>query len=217
MTPALPLRGLYAITAQQPDDEAMLAAVAAAIEGGSAVIQYRDKWREEAAKLALAQRLRALCHARGVPLIINDDIALAAQAQAAGVHLGRDDAGVAEARRVLGPAAIIGVSCYNSLELARQAHALGASYAAFGRFFASNSKPLATPAALDTLQRAKAELAIPLAAIGGVTPANGAALLAAGADFLCAIEGVFGQPDVRQAARDYAALFSAGTVIQHPT
>lgn len=207
MKPALPPRGLYAITAQQPDDDAMLAAVAAAIEGGAVLVQYRDKWRDADAKRALARRLCALCHERGVPLIVNDDIALAAAVQAAGVHLGRDDAGVAEARRVLGPAAIVGVSCYNSLELARQAQTLGASYAAFGRFFASNSKPLATPAALDTLQQAKATLAIPLAAIGGVTPSNGAALLAAGADFLCAIEGVFGQPDVRQAARDYAALF----------
>lgn len=207
MTLPLPTQGLYAITSDSLSDEALLAAVAAALQGGVALLQYRDKMRALPAKQALAGRLRELCHQRGVPLIVNDDIALASAVNADGVHLGRDDASIAAARAKLGAGAIIGVSCYNSLDLARQAQAMGASYAAFGRFYTSSTKPLASPASVETLRQAKAELSIPLAAIGGVTPANGAVLQAVGASFLCAVEGVFGQPDPRQAARAYDALF----------
>lgn len=206
MTLPLPHRGLYAIT-NDLDDDALLAAVEAAIEGGAVLLQYRDKRRALLEKQALGRRLVELCHGLNVPLIVNDDIELAAQLDADGVHLGRDDAGIAAARAALGPGAIVGVSCYNSLELARRAQELGASYAAFGRFFPSNSKPGATPASLETLRLAKAELTIPVAAIGGVTPGNGAPLIAAGADLICAIDGLFGQPEVRCTAQNYAALF----------
>ncbi|BBL69653.1 thiamine phosphate synthase [Methylogaea oryzae] len=206
MTLALPRKGLYAIT-NDLDDDALLAAVQAAIEGGAVLLQYRDKRRSPAQKEALGRDLLQLCHGLGVPLIVNDDIELAARLGADGVHLGRDDAGIAAARAALGPDAIVGVSCYNSLELARRAQSLGASYAAFGRFFPSKSKPDATPASLETLRLAKAELRIPIAAIGGITPANGAPLAAAGADLICAIDGLFGHAEVRRSAQDYAALF----------
>lgn len=208
MSLPLPTHGLYAITGDGLGDDALLAAVAAAIRGGAALVQYRDKRSAPAAQLQLGQRLLQLCRAHRVALIVNDDVALAARLGADGVHLGKDDADPAAAREALGNDAIVGVSCYDSLERARRAQALGASYAAFGRFFPSGSKPQATPASLNTLRQARAELSLPLAAIGGVTPDNGAALLMAGADFLCAIEGVFGQADVESAARAYCRLFS---------
>lgn len=211
MTIPLPKQGLYAITADGMSESALLAAVAAAIEGGAVMLQYRDKSRALPEKQMLARRLCELCHGRNIPLIVNDDIALAALVGADGVHLGKDDAAIGAARSALGPGAIIGVSCYDNLELARRAQILGASYAAFGRFFPSSSKPNATPASSATLQQAKQELHIPLAAIGGITPANGAPLVAAGADFLCAIDGLFGQSDPRQAAQCYAALFRHGS------
>lgn len=206
MTLPLPRQGLYAIT-NGLDDDALPAAVAAAIQDGAVLVQYRDKRRSPPEKQALGQRLVELCHGLGVALIVNDDIELAAKLGADGVHLGRDDVCIAAARAALGPDAIVGVSCYNSLELARRAQELGANYAAFGRFFPSNSKPDATPASLETLRLAKAELTIPIAAIGGITPGNGAPLVAAGADLICAIDGLFGQADVRHSAQNYAALF----------
>ena len=202
----LPSRGLYAITREHyPGTAALAAAVAAAIRGGAAMVQYRAK--AAADPLAAAERLQAVCRAAGVPLIVNDDLELAWRVGADGVHLGRDDAGPTEARRRLGPAAIIGVSCYDSVELAVRAEEEGADYAAFGRFFPSLTKPGAPLARLETLALAKRRVRIPLAAIGGVAPGNGGPLLEAGADFLAVVEGVFGGDDPEASARRYAPLF----------
>lgn len=208
MVSRLPPRGLYAITPANLAGEALLAAVQEVIAGGAVMIQYRAK---EGLKKMEALALQQLCATFGTPLIINDDPALAADVGAAGVHLGRDDADPDEARRVLGPGGIIGVSCYDSLERARAAVAQGADYVAFGRFFPSRSKPAAVQAPLSLLERARAEIAKPIVAIGGITPDNGAGLIAAGADLLAVIEGVFGAADRRHTARHYAELFAATT------
>jgi thiamine-phosphate pyrophosphorylase len=144
-----------------------------------------------------------------VPLIINDDAQLAKAVGADGVHLGKDDGDIANARAVLGEAAIIGVSCYNSLDRAVTAQAQGASYVAFGRFFSSNTKPLAAPAQLDTLQQAKAVIKLPIVAIGGILPSNGLALIDAGADLLAVVGGLFDNA-LENAARQYHALFKNG-------
>jgi len=208
-TPApLPLRGLYVLTdtALTPGDR-LLAAVAAAIDGGAALVQYRDKSDDDARRESEARALLALCRKRGVPLIINDDVALAARIGADGVHVGREDPDLHQARTALGPDALIGVSCYDALERARQAQADGADYVAFGSFFASPTKPAAVPASLDLLRKARSQLNVPIAAIGGIAPDNGAQLVAAGADLLAVITGVFAQPDIRTAARRYADLF----------
>jgi len=205
--PPLP-RGLYAITDNQliPPGE-LTHRVSLAIAGGAAVIQYRDKHAATAAGLDEATSLVVLCRQHGIPLIINDDVELAATIGAAGVHLGRDDASLQAARARLGEAAIIGISCYNDLQRARQAVLAGADYVAFGRFYPSHSKPEAVPAEPVLLRQAAAELSIPVVAIGGITPENGPALLAAGASMLAVIHGVFGQPDIAAAAQRYADLF----------
>jgi thiamine-phosphate pyrophosphorylase len=204
----LPRRGLYAVTrADAAGAEALAAAVAAAALGGAALVQYRAK---AAAAEAEALAVLAACRAVGVPLIINDDVELALRIGADGVHLGRDDAGPAEARRRLGPGAILGVSCYDSVDLALRAEDAGADYVAFGRFFPSKTKPGAPLARLETLRLARQRTQLPLVAIGGITPDNGHVLLAAGADFLAVVEGVFGEGDPEAAARRFAPLFARG-------
>ena len=203
------LTGLYAIADTRYLDDARIAiAVADAIEGGARIIQYRDKTHNATERARQAAELASLCRHRDVPLIVNDDITLANQAGADGVHLGREDAPLAQARAQLGSRAIIGVSCYNELERALKAQAGGADYVAFGRFFSSRTKPQAVQADLALLREARKKLRVPIVAIGGITPDNGASLIAAGADALAVIEGVFGQADVRAAAEHYAQLFA---------
>ena len=146
---------------------------------------------------------------RRVPLIVNDDIVLARDVGADGVHLGREDGAVSEARRILGRDALVGVSCYASLERAENAAAAGADYVAFGAFFPSSTKPGATPVSMAVPMMARTRIDLPIVAIGGITPDNGSKLLASGVDMLAVIHGLFGQDDVRAAARRYAALFDS--------
>ncbi len=208
MTRQQRLRGLYVITgARHPAHGTLLEQVDAALAGGARLVQYRDKGDDRARRRREAGDLLRLCRTRGVPLIINDDLALAVESGADGVHLGRDDPALAEARRRLGPGALIGVSCYDRFELALAAQAGGADYVAFGRFFPSRSKPQAVQAEIGLLQRARRELQVPVVAIGGITPENGGPLIAAGADMLAVIDGVFGQPDIHAASRRFAQLF----------
>lgn len=208
-TRAARIHGLYAIAdSTYLTPQTLLPRVTAALEGGACVVQYRDKESTPAARLAMALSLASLCREYAVPLIINDDANLALECGAAGVHLGRDDTDVGAARRLLGDAAIIGVSCYNEGARARRAQEEGADYVAFGRFFPSRTKPQALPASLDVLRQARAELSLPIVAIGGITAENGAALVAAGAHALAVIEGLWSQADVRAAAARYAELFN---------
>jgi thiamine-phosphate pyrophosphorylase len=201
----LPARGLYAITdGPRPD---LLAAVEGALSGGAAILQYRDKSGDRERRHAEAADLLAVCRRFGVPLIINDDVELAAAIGADGVHLGERDGDIGAARTRLGAAAIIGVSCYDSLDRARQLAAAGADYLAFGAFFPSPTKPQARRAHAGLLRDAKS-LGMPLVAIGGITPDNAQPLIEAGANFVAAISGVFAASDPSAAARRYANLFT---------
>ncbi len=201
-------RGLYVITdAGLGRGAALVSMVSEAIDGGGRLVQYRDKSNDAARRREEAAALAALCRLRGVTLIVNDDVELAAEVGADGVHLGRDDAAVATARRRLGEAALIGVSCYARFELAVAAAAAGADYVAFGRFFPSATKPDAVHAETGLLRRARRELGLPVVAIGGITPENGGALIAAGADMLAVVRAVFAAADVRAAAAALARLF----------
>jgi thiamine-phosphate pyrophosphorylase len=206
-----PQTGLYAIT--QTDHKTIdmiIGEVEAALRGGAAVVQYRDKNPIDA--VLLARELVKLCHRRDVPLIINDDVELAVQTGADGVHLGKEDGHISEAKKRLGADAIIGVSCYDSVARAIEAEREGATYAAFGRFFPSSSKPLAAPAQIETLRQANRALRIPIVAIGGILPDNGAPLLEAGAGVLAVIGGIFDhQPE--QSARAYLPLFKDEPVL----
>ncbi len=204
-----PKRGLYVITpANAKPLPQLLIEVEAAIRGGAKVIQYREKAQLEAYQRATA--LLSLCHRYHIPLIINDSITLAAEIGADGVHLGQEDGTIDQAKQSLGDAAIIGVSCYNQVERAIQAQDQGADYVAFGRFFSSESKPLATPANIETLIQAKKQLTIPIVAIGGILPENATALLNAGADLIAVIHGIFADSvQVESAALAYQTLFKS--------
>jgi thiamine-phosphate pyrophosphorylase len=199
--------GIYAITPETPDTERLLKQVEAALAGGVAAVQYRDKSDDVARRHEQASELVALCRRFGVPLIVNDDLRLADLADADGVHLGRDDGSVREARIILGKGKIIGSSCYQSLELAQAAQAAGADYAAFGSFFPSPTKPAAGRADTDLLREAAHHLSVPIVAIGGITLASAPTLLDAGADSLAVLSALFDAPDIRAAAHDLNQLF----------
>ena len=200
------IKGLYAITPDEPDTAELMRKVRLALLGGARVLQYRNKAADKAVRLEQARALRELTHEFVVPLIINDDVMLAQRVAADGVHLGGSDGNLADARAVLGSGNLSGMSCYNRGALAREAVSRGADYVAFGSFFASTVKPDAVAAMPDLLRQARREIAVPLVAIGGITVDNGALLLEAGADALAVISAVFGAKDIQGAARQFANL-----------
>jgi len=206
-SPLTLLRGLYVITdsgLSQPPSS-LRHKVALAIEGGARMVQIRDK--QTTPDIAEIQAIADLCQQYKIPLLINDRVELAVQVGADGVHLGQSDARLSEARQRLGESAIIGITCHDSIDLAKRAESEGANYVAFGRFFASRTKPEAPPASLEVLQQARQQLHIPIVAIGGITPDNGDSLIHAGADMLAVIHGVFGQGDITAAAKKFSPLF----------
>ncbi len=202
------LRGLYVLTNEElSPPEQLVTAVAQAIAGGSRIVQYRDKTSSPLSRMQQARQLRDLCNDTHTRFIVNDDIALARDCNADGVHLGKDDAGIQDARAQLGADSIIGVSCYNDIGLAIAAQDAGADYIAFGSFYPSGIKPDAVHADLQMLAAARTQLRIPIVAIGGITPANAAQLIAAGADMLAVISAVFAQTDIEAGARELSQLF----------
>jgi len=201
------IKGLYAITPELADTAVLLARVEQALAGGASAVQYRNKSGDVALRHEQASELRDLCRRHRVPLIVNDDVRLAALTDADGVHLGEDDAGLREARINLGPDRIIGVSCYQDLARARSLEAQGADYVAFGSFYPSSTKPGARPCPIALLTEAKQALRVPVVAIGGITPGNAAALVAAGADAVAVISALFDSPDIRATAAQFAGLF----------
>lgn len=208
MTERKHLCGLYVITDPALTPPATIVSRCAdALNGGARIIQLRDKSADHGARLAQAFELGRLCRTHDAVFIINDDARLAAECGADGVHIGREDHALTEARALLGEQAIIGVSCYNELERALDAEQQGADYIAFGRFYPSNTKPGAVQATPSLLEQARKRLSIPVAAIGGITAANTRPLIDAGADMVAVIEGVFGRPSPEQAARQIASHF----------
>ena len=202
-----PLRGLYVIT-----DETLIPqnqfseSVEQALRGGARIIQYRDKSNDIIKRMQQATALKKLCNNYHATFIINDDVELALQIDADGVHIGDQDTTLASARRILGNK-IIGVSCYNQLDMAVRAEKNGADYIAFGSFFPSNIKPHAMRADIPLLTRAKQELKIPVCSIGGITLHNALALLEAGADMIAVITDIFAAENISDRCQKYAALF----------
>lgn len=205
MPPAI--SGLYAITPERADTESLVLQVKQALSGGAHLVQYRNKGGDVALRHEQASELLALCRHFHVPLIINDDIRLADLTGADGVHLGKDDGGVREARLILGPDKIIGVSCYNDLQRALDAEARGANYVAFGSFYPSPTKPDAVVAPLTLLHEAKRSMGIPIVAIGGITADNVEPLIEAGTDAVAVVSALFDSDDIGAAASRFAVLF----------
>lgn len=203
------IKGLYAVTPEMADTAALLHRVEAALRGGAGVVQYRNKSADHYLQHRQAEAIARACRRSGACFIVNDSVPLAADIDADGVHLGSGDADIETARRVLGPGKLIGVSCYDQLSRAREAQAGGADYVAFGSFFASGTKPGARRADVELLASARRALAVPIVAIGGITPENAQALIAAGADALAVVRALFESADVEQAAHRFAALFGS--------
>lgn len=203
------LQGLYVITDPLLTPSAtLLMQVEAALMGGARLVQYRDKSSEAQRRLQEALQLQALCRRYAATLIINDDISLALACDADGVHLGQDDAPLAAARHLLGPHKIVGATCHGDPSLATRAMAEGADYLAFGRFFASGTKPDAPAAQLDRVAPRLHHWSVPTAAIGGITLQQAPALITAGFDMLAVIGDVFGHTDITARCRDYATLIA---------
>ena len=202
------IQGLYAITdSHMIAPKKFTARVRQALDGGARVIQYRDKSKHHELRLEQAASIVALCKEFNAVSIINDDIELAKAVQADGLHIGSEDDDIAYARAELGANKIIGVSCYASLDLANLAISRSADYVAFGSVFASSTKPNAPIAGLDILQQAKLTLNVPIVAIGGINIDNLPNVIAAGADSVAIVSGVFASNNVAVAAQGFAKAF----------
>ncbi len=208
-SPRSTLRGLYAVTPDEADTDRLVAMVTRVLEARPALLQYRSKTLDALARRGQAEALLRCCRKAGVPFIVNDDLALALAIGADGAHLGRDDGDLAAARTALGPARILGVSCYDEWARAESGAKAGADYLAFGALFASPTKPQARRAPFDLLTRARRELGVAVAAIGGITLDNAAQVIDAGADLVAVITDVFSAPDPAARARAYRGLFAA--------
>jgi thiamine-phosphate pyrophosphorylase len=198
---------LYAVTPEASDSDWLCERVEAVLAGGARVVQYRSKSGDSRLRREQADRLLALCRVHAALFIVNDDVGLAREVCADGVHLGRTDMSPAAARAVLDDTALIGVSCYDSLMRAQIAQDAGADYVAFGSFFRSSVKPDAVRAPVELLRAARGALTLPIVAIGGITVENGRALIEAGADALAVVSALFHVPDSLAAARSFAAMF----------
>ena len=206
----LPTKGLYAITdCEHLNTEDLITKTEGILQSGAVLLQYRNKSNNTGLKHEQAKLLQELSKKYHVPFIINDDVELARKIHADGVHLGRDDTTCKNARNLLGPDRIVGVSCYNDLERAVNMQENGASYIAFGAFFPTQTKNNTVKSDPVLLIEAKKILSVPIVAIGGITPENGKVLIDSGADFLAVINGIYSPPDPSEAARVYTNLFKS--------
>lgn len=199
--------GIYAITDCEnitPDE--LLRKTDIILKAGIALFQYRNKTEDKERKLGLALELQTLCQHYKTPFIVNDDLNLAKEIDADGIHLGQHDTNIDTARKILGNK-IIGISCYNDFNRAILAERSGADYIAFGSFFPSTTKPEAAKADIELIIKSKEKFNIPVVAIGGITPENGKQLIDAQVDFLAIISGIYSPTDTIEATLAYKNLF----------
>lgn len=185
------LQGLYAITDEilTPDDT-VLTQVREALEAGVKILQYRNKNARDSELKGICESLQALCKAYGALFIIDDRPHLAAVIGADGLHIGKDDMPLSEAREIF-PLGIIGVSCYGSVKKALEAQEEGASYVAFGSFFSSPTKPHSGIVSKSVVTKAKESLEIPVCVIGGISTSNIHEMAALGPDMISVVSAVF--------------------------
>ena len=201
------MKGLYLVTPDWDDTEALIKATEIALTVGVGLLQYRHKTASGELRLEQASAVLTLCRQHNVPFIVNDHIDLCIALDADGIHVGGTDASVAVVRTLIGKDKILGASCYGDFALAEQAQIAGASYVAFGGFYPSRVKKyeVSTPASI--VSKAKAELTVPVCVIGGMTPENAKPLVKEGADMVAAISSVYSAADIATAVREFAALF----------
>lgn len=199
--------GIYAITdCENLTTDQLLEKSEKILNVGIALFQYRNKTEIQNEKRRLAIELQSLCQQYKTPFIVNDDLKLAKEIAADGVHLGRHDTDITMARSILGES-IIGISCYNDFTRAIQAEQGGADYIAFGSFYPSITKPDAARANSELIIKSKEKFNIPVVAIGGITPENGKPLINAKVDFLAVISGLYSTDDAAASTLAYKNLF----------
>ncbi len=198
------IKGIYLITDHH---DRLIERVEQALDGGVSCLQYREKVKDHGARLAEGRELRRLCRERGIPFIVNDDVRLAAELGADGVHLGQEDGNPAEARLALGPGALIGVSTHSTEEAGR-AEAEGADYIGFGAMYPTGSKEVVYLPGPAALAEARRQVRIPMVAIGGITRDNAVPVIDAGADALAVISAVLSSPEPSLAATELSLLFN---------
>jgi len=201
------MKGLYLVTPDWDDTDALIKATEIALAVGVDLLQYRHKTANGELRLEQASALLKLCRQHNVPFIVNDHIDLCIELDADGIHVGGTDASVAVVRTLIGKDKILGASCYCDFALAEQAQIAGASYVAFGGFYPSRVKKyeVSTPASI--VSKAKSQLTLPVCVIGGMTPDNAKPLVKEGADMVAAISSVYSADDIATAVREFAALF----------
>lgn len=205
-------RGLYGITPNWADTNKLMDAITQAHAGGMTALQWRRKDGNPADLEQQAKKIQQLCKQLGLVFIINDNLELAHQLKSDGVHLGKDDGSMSEARKTLGKDRIIGCSCYNRLDLAEQAIKDDADYVAFGAVYHSPTKPDAPHAGLDLISKGKALAASQqyqpsVVTIGGITTENAGNLIKAGADNIAVISSLFDTQDITTTAKTFTAMF----------
>ena len=203
------MRGLYLITNDDPIELLLEKLEAALATGQVEILQYRRKKVPPLNQPTEVDAIKWLCEKYQVPLIINDDLILAAQFKL-GVHLGQSDGEITDAKARLAPNAIIGRTCANSIELAEQAIIDGATYVAFGAVYATTTKPEAGNIGLETLKQARSKVNVPICAIGGLTVENSKAVIESGADLCAVISDILGLPvpEIPARVHAWAALFA---------
>ncbi|SFE75689.1 thiamine phosphate synthase [Nitrosomonas sp. Nm166] len=202
------ISGLYAITPDLEDTNALLDKVRQLLKGGAQLIQYRNKLANDMLLLEQARLLLRLCRRCKIPLIINDHVNLAAEIDADGVHVGQNDISVLDARKQLGRTKIIGASCYNSLDLALRAEKESADYIAFGAFFTSLTKPNAVSVPVNLMSQAKKKISIPMVGIGGIQLTNAKTVIQSGCAAVAVCHDVFYTENITATAAQYAQLFA---------
>jgi thiamine-phosphate pyrophosphorylase len=203
------MQGLYLVTPNWEDTARMVRITETALHAGAAMVQYRNKDAHASLRREQGAALLGLCRRYSRPLVINDHLDLCLTLGADGVHVGGTDLSVRAVRAALGPDKIVGASCYGELDLARAAERDGASYAAFGGFYPSLVKQYSFVTAPAIVREARAELALPIVVIGGMTPDNAAPLVARGAHMVAAISSIYNAEDAERAVRAFDQLFAA--------
>ncbi|MGB5506896.1 MAG: thiamine phosphate synthase [Sulfurovum sp.] len=191
------LNGLYVITDEYlTPDETVRDYVKEALKAGASIVQYRNKTKSDEEVEEVCRALQELCSEHNVPFIIDDRPHLAAKIHADGIHIGKDDMPIQEARKIF-PKGIIGVSCYGSIRKAKEAQEEGADYVAFGSFFPSPTKPHSGVISLNVLHKAKESVEIPVCAIGGISQTNIGEVAATRTDMISVVSAAF-EGDIQQ-------------------
>jgi len=201
------IKGLYAITPDMADLNTLIQKTQSAIEGGAFMVQYRSKIQDHDVKMQQCAAILRLCREYEIPCIVNDDVDMCRSLEADGVHLGEKDDNIAEVRRILGEDAIIGSSCYDQLERAKQAQKEGASYVAFGAMYPTSTKPNAPRATIGLLREANSQIQIPIVAIGGITVNNAHDVIETGVDAIAVINSLYESHSIKETAETLSQMF----------